>query len=59
MIYYVVLFLGLAALKMNFKLSILAALSIQNILSNNKNNIIVEDFLDNINEVMNTIKNNN
>jgi len=50
---------GLAAQKMNFKLSILAALSIQNILSNNKNNIIVEDFLDSIPEVMNTIKNNN
>jgi NAD(P)H-hydrate epimerase len=50
---------GLAAQKMNFKLSILAAISIQNILSNNKNNVIVEDFLDNIHEVMNTIKNNN
>ena len=44
---------------MNFDLSILAAICIQNRLALNKKNIIAEDFLRNIANVMNRIKNNN
>ena len=47
---------GLVAQKMNFDLSVLAAVCIQNDLSNRKNNVAVEDFLDDIPLVMNTIK---
>ena len=50
---------GLVAQNMNFDLSILAAICIQNRLALNKKNVIAEDFLRNITKVMNTIKNNN
>ncbi|MAI29618.1 MAG: hypothetical protein CMP38_05370 [Rickettsiales bacterium] len=50
---------GLIAQKMKIDLSVLAAVSIQNDLSNRKNNVVVEDFLTDIQLVMNTIKNNN
>ena len=50
---------GLIAQKMKINLSVLAAVCIQNDLSNRKKNVVVEDFLADIPLVMNTIKNNN
>ncbi len=50
---------GLIAQKMKIDLSVLAAVCIQNVLSNRKTNVVVEDFLADIPFVMNTIKNNN
>ena len=50
---------GLVAQKMKINLSVLAAVCIQNDLSNRKKNVVVEDFLADIPLVMNTIKNNN
>ena len=50
---------GLVAQKMKLDLSVLAAVCIQNDLSNKKNNVVVEDFLADIPSVMSTIKNNN
>jgi len=50
---------GLIAQKMKPHLSVLAAVCIQNDLSNRKNNVVVEDFLKDIQLVMSTIKNNN
>ena len=50
---------GLVAQKMKFDLSVLAAVCIQNDLSNRKDNVVVEDFLADIQSAMNTIKNNN
>ena len=50
---------GLIAQKMKIDLSVLAAVCIQNALSNRKTNVVVEDFLADIPFVMNTIKNNN
>ena len=50
---------GLVAQKMKLDLSVLAAVCIQNDLSNKKNNVVVEDFLADIPFVMSTIKNNN
>ena len=44
---------------MKINLSVLAAVCIQNDLSNRKKNVVVEDFLADIPLVMNTIKNNN
>ena len=50
---------GLVAQKMKIDKSVLAAVCIQNDLSNRKKNVVVEDFLKDIQLVMNTIKNNN
>ena len=50
---------GLVAQKMKIDISVLAAVCIQNDLSNRKKNVVVEDFLKDIPLVMNTIKNNN
>ena len=50
---------GLVAQKMKIDISVLAAVCIQNDLSNRKKNVVVEDFLKDIQLVMNTIKNNN
>ena len=50
---------GLVAQKMKLDLSVLASVCIQNHLSNRKNNVVVEDFLADIQLAMNTIKNNN
>ena len=50
---------GLVAQKMKLDLSVLAAVCIQNDLSNKKNNVVVEDFLADIPSVMSSIKNNN
>ena len=50
---------GLVAQKMKIDKSVLAAVCIQNDLSNRKKNVVVEDFLKDIPLVMNTIKNNN
>ena len=50
---------GLVAQKMKIDKSVLAAVCIQNDLSNRKKNVVVEDFLTDIQLVMNTIKNNN
>ncbi len=50
---------GLVAQKMKIDKSVLAAVCIQNDLSNRKKNVVVEDFLRDIQLVMNTIKNNN
>ena len=50
---------GLVAQKMKIDKSVLAAVCIQNDLSNRKKNAVVEDFLKDIQLVMNTIKNNN
>ena len=50
---------GLVAQKMKIDISVLAAVCIQNDLSNRKNNVVVEDFLEDIQSVMSTIKNNN
>ena len=50
---------GLVAQKMKLDLSVLAAVCIQNDLSNRKKNVAVEDFLADIPLVMDTIKNNN
>ena len=50
---------GLIAQKMKIDLSVLAAVCIQNDLSNRKKNVVVEDFIADIPLVMNTIKNNN
>ena len=58
-IFYVGLISGLVAQKMKLNLSVLAAVCIQNDLSNRKNNVVVEDFLADIPSVMSTIKNNN
>jgi len=50
---------GLVAQKMKIDKSVLAAVCIQNDLSNRKKNVVVEDFLKDIQLVMDTIKNNN
>ena len=50
---------GLVAQKMKIDKSVLAAVCIQNDLSNRKKNAVVEDFLKDIQLAINTIKNNN
>ena len=50
---------GLIAQKMNFKKAILTAIHFQGELSQIKNNLIAEDFIDSIAKIFSRLKNNN